>query len=85
MKILTSASKIVFLAVTATVCLAFLFEIYKGIITLDAKDFFALALMVFTFYFANKGETSGTTSGAIVSADTRSTVVTEPVPPMAGK
>ncbi len=85
MKILTSASKMVFLAITGTVCLAYLFEIYKGVITLDSKDFFALALMVFTFYFANKGETGGTTTGAVVSANTTSTVVTEPVPPMAGK
>lgn len=80
MKILSSASKLVFLAVTATVCFAYLFEIYMGKITLDSKDFFALALMVFTFYFANKGETSG----AVVS-ETKSTTTTEAVPPYAGK
>ena len=70
MKILTSASKLVFLAVTLTVCAAYLFEIYMGKITLDSKDFFALALMVFTFYFANKGS---------------STATTESVAPFAGK
>lgn len=80
MKILSSASKLVFLAVTSTVCVAYLFEIYMGKITLDSKDFFALALMVFTFYFANKGETAGT-----VISEKTSTVTTEAVPPFAGK
>lgn len=80
MKILTSASKIVFLAVTLTVCVAYLFEIFTGAVVLDGKDFFALALMVFTFYFANKGETSG----AVISEKT-STTTTETTPPFAGK
>lgn len=80
MKILSSASKIVFLFVTLTVCVAYLFEIFSGKIALDGKDFFALALMVFTFYFANKGETSG----SVISEKT-STVTTEAVPPFAGK
>lgn len=84
MKILTSASKLVFLAITGTICLAFLFEIYKGTITLDAKDFFVLATMVFTFYFANKGETAGTT-GTVTSQNITSTTVADPIPPMAGK
>lgn len=83
MKILTSASKLVFLAVTLTVCVAYLFEIYMGKITLDSKDFFALALMVFTFYFANKGETSGATT--IQQDSTTTTAVTKEIPPMAGK
>lgn len=80
MKILTSASKLVFLAVATTICVAFLYEIFKGIIQLDAKDFFALALMVFTFYFANKGETTG----AVISEKT-STITTEAAPPFLGK
>jgi uncharacterized membrane protein YiaA len=79
MKLLTSASKIVFLAVTATVCTAFLFGIFTGKINLDSKDFFALALMVFTFYFANKGET-----GTATSSET-TTTTTGTVPPYAGK
>ena len=84
MKILTSASKLVFLTVTGTVCLAYLFEIYMGKITLDSKDFFALALMVFTFYFANKGE-SAVTTGTVTSQNTTSTILSDTVPPMAGK
>ncbi len=83
MKLLTSASKIVFLTVTITVCAAFLYEVFKGIVTLDAKDFFALVLMVFTFYFANKGETGATTS--IQQDSTTTTAVTKEIPPMAGK
>jgi hypothetical protein len=78
MKILSSASKIVFLVVTATVCVAYLFEIFMGKITLDSKDFFALALMVFTFYFSNKGET-----GTVTAKET--TTTTESIPPFAGK
>lgn len=78
MKILTSASKIVFLTVTLTVCVAYLFEIFTGAIALDGKDFFALALMVFTFYFANKGET-----GTVTAKET--TTTTESIPPFAGK
>ena len=84
MKILTSASKLVFLAVTLTVCVAYLFGIFKGITVLDGKDFFALTLMVFTFYFANKGETAGST-GTVTSQNITSTTVAEAVPPMAGK
>lgn len=49
-ELLGSASKLVFLAITVTVCVAFL----NG--KLDSKDFMALALMVFTFYFSNKGD-----------------------------
>lgn len=81
MKLLTSASKIVFLSVTLTVCVAYLFEIFNGVVVLDGKDFFALALMVFTFYFANKGETAGST----LQQNTTTTSTSEAVPPMAGK
>lgn len=83
MKILSSASKMVFLLITLTVCVAYLFEIYKGVISLDSKDFFALALMVFTFYFANKGETGGSTT--VQQDSTTTTAVTKEIPPMAGK
>lgn len=49
MKILNSASKIVFLAITVTACAGF----FIG--KLDPKDFMVLASMAFSFYFANKG------------------------------
>lgn len=81
--ITSSASKLVFLTITLTVCAAYLFEIYMGKITLDSKDFFALCLMVFTFYFANKGETAGTLIQSQDSTSTTST--TKEIPPMAGK
>jgi len=51
-----SATKLVFLTITVTLCVAFLFEVCVGRITLEAKDFIGLALMAFTFYFANKGD-----------------------------
>ncbi len=47
----TSASKLVFLMISATVCAAFLMS------KLDAKDFMILAIAVFSFYF---GKPSGT-------------------------
>jgi UDP-N-acetylmuramyl pentapeptide phosphotransferase/UDP-N-acetylglucosamine-1-phosphate transferase len=49
MKILSSASKIVFLLVTLTACTGFLF-----FNKLEAKDFMVLASMAFSFYFAAK-------------------------------
>jgi len=52
MKILGSASKLVFVMIAFTACAGF----FKGI--LDAKDFMLLAGMAFGFYFANKGDTS---------------------------
>jgi hypothetical protein len=58
-KLFTSASKIVFLVMAFTICFAFLFEVISGRITMEAKDFFALAGMAFVFYFSNKGDTSG--------------------------
>lgn len=80
-KITGSASKIVFLLISLTVCIAYLYSVIRGIIQLDSKDFFALALMVFTFYFANKGETAG----SMVSQNTTTTSTSEAIPPMAGK
>jgi hypothetical protein len=52
MRILESASKLVFLALTVTACaLTFLGK-------LDPKDFMVLASMAYGFYFSNKGDTS---------------------------
>lgn len=50
MKILSSASRLVFLIMTVALC-AFT---YKGIV--DPKDFMMLASMSFTFYFTRKSE-----------------------------
>jgi hypothetical protein len=50
MKILESASKIVFILMTLAV-IAGMF-----VSKIDPKDFMILASMAFSFYFANKGE-----------------------------
>jgi hypothetical protein len=55
MKLLQSASKIVFMLMALTVSIAFLWEVFTGKVTLDAKDFMALVLVAFTYYFTNKG------------------------------
>jgi len=48
-KLLSSASKLVFLLMTAAlIVLTFIGKI-------DPKDFVAIAMMVFTYYFSNKG------------------------------
>lgn len=47
---LGSASKIVFMMLAFTVCVAFV----QG--RLESKDFMVLASMAFTFYFTNKGD-----------------------------
>lgn len=48
-KLLSSASKLVFLLMTvALIVLTFIGKV-------DAKDFIVLASMVFTYYFSNKG------------------------------
>lgn len=52
MKILSSASKIVFIMLAVTACIAFM----SGL--LEAKDFMLLATGAFSFYFANKGDSS---------------------------
>lgn len=54
MKILSSASRLVLLAVTVTVCIAFLILVIRGTIVLDPKDYFSLVLMVFAYYFGQK-------------------------------
>jgi hypothetical protein len=55
MEILKSASKIVFILISVAVVAA----LFAGKITGD--QFMILASMTFTFYFANKGETSQAT------------------------
>lgn len=52
MKILESASKIVFIMMAAAVIVL----TFVGIV--DPKDFILLSGMAFSFYFANKGEVS---------------------------
>lgn len=68
-KIVTSASKIVFILITITACVGFIMKI------MEAKDFMLLASMAFSFYFANKGdntkEVTTTTSG---TTETKSVV-----------
>jgi hypothetical protein len=51
-KIYTSASKIVFILMAVAVIVGMFYG------RVDAKDFMILASMAFSFYFANKGETS---------------------------
>ncbi len=50
MKIFESASKIVFILLALTACVAFLLGL------LEPKDFMVLTGMAFGFYFSNKGE-----------------------------
>lgn len=49
--ILKSAGKVVFVAITLTACLAFVFQIFMGRVVLESKDFMLLAMTAFTFYF----------------------------------
>jgi NADH:ubiquinone oxidoreductase subunit 2 (subunit N) len=51
-KILSSASKIVFIVMALAVVAGLFTKV------IDPKDFMVLASMAFTFYFANKGEVS---------------------------
>lgn len=51
--ILKSASKIVFILMAVAACAGF----FLG--KLEAKDFMVLSGMAFSFYFSNKGDTSG--------------------------
>lgn len=52
MKILKSASKVVFMALALSACVGF----FIGI--LESKDFMVLAGMAFGFYFSFKGDNS---------------------------
>jgi hypothetical protein len=55
MKIFESASKIVFILMALAVTIGMFFG------RIEAKDFMVLAAMSFSFYFSNKGETTGNT------------------------
>lgn len=57
MKILSSASKIVFILLTLTACVGFLWG------KLEAKDFMLLAIGASSFYFSNKGEVTDAFAG----------------------
>ena len=50
--ILSSASKIVFILLALTACVAFFFG------RLESKDFMVLSGMAFAFYFSNKGDST---------------------------
>lgn len=54
-----SASKIVFIILTVTICLAFMIEVVKGTVTFEAKDFVPLVAMAFVFYFTKPASDSG--------------------------
>lgn len=53
MKILQSASKLVFLTLTLSACIGFFLRL------LEAKDFMLLCTAAFSFYFAHKPSTDG--------------------------
>lgn len=62
-RIWSSASKTVFVSIALALCFAFLFEVVRKEIILDAKDFLGLAMMAFTYYFTrstNPTRPSGT-------------------------
>lgn len=46
-----SASKIVFIAIAITVCLAFLYCVFTGKVQIETSDFIPLVTMAFTYYF----------------------------------
>lgn len=51
-----SASRIVFIAISFTVCFSFLFSVIKGRTTFETKDFLPLVAMAFTYYFTMKSK-----------------------------
>jgi putative solute:sodium symporter small subunit len=57
LEVLKSASKIVFILMAISACLGFFLKI------LDADKFMILSGMAFSFYFANKGETTTNFAG----------------------
>jgi asparagine N-glycosylation enzyme membrane subunit Stt3 len=57
MQILESASKLVFLMLALTACIAFILGI------LESKDFMVLAISAFSFYFAYKGSENSSGGG----------------------
>jgi len=58
-----SASKVVFIGVAFTTCIAFIFEVSKGVVVLDPKDFIMLTAMAFSFYFGMQTDQSTTVGG----------------------
>lgn len=75
MNILASASKIAFLLLVFTACVAFLLRI------LDSKDFMVLTMAAASFYFAYKGtDNSSSTTRLTATTDTHTET-----PPYAGK
>ena len=57
-KIFGSASKLAFLSLMFTACVAFLYEVIRGFVILEPKDFMVLAAGAAAFYFAHKGDPS---------------------------
>lgn len=66
-----SASKIAFISITATVCIAFLFCVITGKVVLETKDFLPLVAMAFTYYFTRNAYESKTAE----STDTKKQIV----------
>lgn len=60
-----SASKIVFLIITITSCVAFLFGVLTGKVLLETKDFLPLVAMAFTYYFTRSGTDRSQDTNAI--------------------
>ena len=59
--ILSSASKLAFLILVVTACVAFGYSVYVGKTVLESKDFMVLLMAAASFYFAYKGsDSSGT-------------------------
>ena len=55
--IIKSASKLVFTLMAVTVCIAFLYSVFRHWTTIEVKDFMFLCGMAFAFYFTrDKGE-----------------------------
>lgn len=57
--ITASASKIAFLALTLSACVAFVVEVVLGRIVFEAKDFMLLAAAASAYYFSYKGSGGG--------------------------
>jgi hypothetical protein len=61
--ITTSASKVAFLMLMGTACVAFLWGIFTGTQTFDPKDFMVLASGAAAYYFAYKGSPTDPSTG----------------------
>jgi hypothetical protein len=53
-----SASKIVFILVALSASITYVYSVIAGLITIDPKDFIALAIMAFGFYFGTKTDST---------------------------